>query len=115
MVNCSIVLISMYVIIVMMLKVISNGNKGEKKKKIFLVENGRSLTGSQAMEHLNLNKREEDDQGEVENFKVLMKMGIKETLSESQTSDPNGTETENGKKYKSRISDSGQSGEESLT
>ena len=48
----SIVVISMFVMIVMMFKVISNGNKGEKKKKIFLVEDGRSLTCSQAMEHL---------------------------------------------------------------
>ena len=52
---------------------------GEKKKKVFLAEDGRSMTSNKALAYLN-----NRDQMVVENFKLLMKMGLKETCSDSE-------------------------------
>ena len=56
-----------------------NGMNGEKKKKVFLAEDGKSMTSSKALAYLN-----NRDQMVVENFKLLMKMGLKETCSDSE-------------------------------
>ena len=68
---------------------------GEKKKKVFLAEDGKSMTSSKALAYLN-----NRDQMVVENFKLLMKMGLKETCSDSEEAPkeivPMKTELNNG-------------------